>query len=210
MPIGILALGFTGRRGPVGRFADTDEGGAQKAFVMDISGLKHACHGAWLVAVVCELKTRFVPVRVERLTDRIQPAHPMLGERIKQSPMRCLYPLKQTAESTVCAFLRRRACDRAFQVVCRLQQVAGELRRGILHRLVTTPLGLPANILLISQTAQQPILGRRQFRSQFSNILLRRGARRGWLILIGISPPGSVVGFIHGPVSVPALAPNTY
>ena len=133
--------------------------------MVDISGLKHTCHGAWPVAVVCEFKTRFVPVRVECLTDRIQPAQTMLGERIKQSPMRCLYPLKQTAESTVRAFLLWHARDRAFQIVCRLQQVAGKLGRGILHRLLTTPLGLPANILLISQTAQQPILGRRQFRA---------------------------------------------
>jgi hypothetical protein len=210
MPIGILVLGFTERGGGVGRFADTDESRAQEAFVVDISWLKHTRDRARPVAVVYELKTRFVPVRVERLTDRIQPAQTMLGERIKQSPMRCLYPLKQTAESTIRALLRRHACDRAFQVVCRWQQVAGELRRGILHRLLTTPLGLPANILLVSQTAQQAILGRRQFRSDFSNILLRHGARRGRLSLIGSSPLGSVVGLTHGPVSVPALAPNAY
>jgi hypothetical protein len=63
---------------------------------------------------------------------------------------------------------------------------------------------------MISQTAQQTILGRRQFRRQFSNVLLRRGARRGRLILIGISLAGSAVGFTHGPVSVPALAPNAH
>jgi hypothetical protein len=35
----------------------------------------------------------------------------------------------------------RHTGDRAFHIVCRLQQVTGELGRATLHRLRTTPLG---------------------------------------------------------------------
>lgn len=73
-PIGILVIGLTGSRRRAGRFADADEGGTQEAFVVDISGLKNTRHGPRPVAVVCDLETCFVPVRIERLADRIQPA----------------------------------------------------------------------------------------------------------------------------------------
>jgi hypothetical protein len=78
-----VLISRAGRRRRLGRLVDADEGGAEQAIVVEVSGLQHARHGAWRMAFVGQFEARFVAVWIELLTNRIKPAHTMLGERIK-------------------------------------------------------------------------------------------------------------------------------
>ena len=67
-----------------GRPADAHQGRAQKPVVMRVSGLDHADHGTGRLVVVRDLETRLVSVRIEGVTDGIDPVQPMAGEGLRE------------------------------------------------------------------------------------------------------------------------------
>ena len=153
---------------------------------MDVSGLNHACHGAggWRDRRL-RSSLRAGAGRTSRRSDRAGAVHAWRRRReARDASPRPRQAVRRRRASG--RFSSRHAGDRAFQIVRRRQQVAGKPCRRISNRLVPIPPGLPADILLLGEAAQQAILGRRQFRGQFRDVRLGAlGVGAARLIMLG-------------------------
>jgi hypothetical protein len=77
-------------RGRLGRLCDADERGTQQPIMMDVAGLNDAGHRARRILRIGHFEARLVAVRIERLAERFDPLHAMLGEGIEKRASRRL------------------------------------------------------------------------------------------------------------------------
>jgi hypothetical protein len=136
--------------------------------MMDVAGLNDAGHGARRILRIGHFEARLVAVRIERLAERFDPLHAMLGEGVEKPASRRLDSGEKRVDDRIGSLVAGDAGDRTLEVVDRRQKVAGKSRGGVSNGLVAITPRLIADILLLGERPQQAIPGCRQFSRQFA------------------------------------------